>query len=737
VPRYVEVVFPLPLHSSFTYDLPPDLDEVGIGQRVLAPFGKRRLTGYVVDLPAEAGEIETKTIEAVLDDRPLLTPALVSLAKRMARLYGVPLGEAVATMLPPGLGRESRRRVVAVRREGEPIENEDRAWVSRVKKGKGLDYLTLAKRDPASARRVRRLEREGWLEIRSVLRKERSREKKEPSLSVDPSFLSAPAVDLLPAQKKVLNEIASALRSNSGKSFLLHGITGSGKTEIYLQAASVALSEGRRVLALVPEIALTPQFVGRFRARLGKNVAVLHSGRSGSDRLTEWMRIRRGEISVVVGARSAVFAPIEGIGLVIVDEEHDSSYKQDEGLTYHGKALALERAREEGAVSVLGSATPSLETYEAVSRGRHELLELPTRATGQEVPTVALVDLRKEFSQYGEKGLFSEELREGIARTLARGEQTVLFLNRRGFAPLVFCPACGESLRCPDCSVTLTYHRELKRHLCHYCDHSVALDQPCPKCGKVKFVFLGVGTERVEQELRFHFPDARVGRLDRDAVAGKGGHERVLKTLASGEIDILVGTQMVTKGMDFPRVSLVGVLLADQSLHFPDFRAAEQTFQLLTQVVGRSGRGGSRGEAIVQTFQPEHYAIVAAAAQDYKAFFAREIEFRREANYPPYSSLALLEILGKEETAVRTSAIWLGAQARSKIGSGKMGLEVMGPAPAPMKKVKAHSRYHMILRSPRGGDAAAFGRWLLVNAREPLKERGVEIRLDVDPQRFL
>ncbi|MFH1262162.1 MAG: primosomal protein N' [Pseudomonadota bacterium] len=733
MPSYVEVVFPLPLPSSFTYDLPADAGEASIGHRVLAPFGKRKLTGYVIGLPTTAGGVETKPIEAVLDDLPLLTPPLIDLARRMAEMYGVTLGEAIQTMIPPGVSRESRRRIVATKREGEPSHPDELRWIRRIRGGRGLDWATLVRKEPRAIRWIRALERTGWIEVRAVLRKERAREKAEMPPVADATFVTAPAVDLSEPQRNALDAVVSALRAGETRSFLLHGITGSGKTEIYLQAARAVLDAGKTVLALVPEIALTPQFVGRFQARLGKGVALLHSARSESERLTEWMRILRGEATVVIGARSAVFAPLRNIGLIVVDEEHDSSYKQEEGLTYHAKTLAADRAQTEGAVLLLGSATPSLESYEAASRGTHGILELPLRVTGHGLPDVQVVDLRGEFSRFGEKGLFSEPLRAGLEETLRNGEQAVLFLNRRGFAPLVLCPVCGESLRCPDCSVTLTFHRKEGAYRCHYCDHTQELTEVCPACGKQKFILLGVGTERIEQDLHSFFPDARIARLDRDAVSMRGGHEQVLGKLARREIDILVGTQMVTKGIDLPNVSLVGVLLADQSLHFPDFRAAEMTFQLLTQVVGRSGRGSRKGKAILQTFQPDHYAVAAAANQDYRTFFDREIEYRREAKYPPFASMALIELLGADETAVRTSAIWLGKQARA----ASRGVGILGPAPAPIRKLKTKHRYHLILRSTPGNKAAALGRWLLSESRESLRARKVSLRLDIDPHRFL
>jgi primosomal protein N' (replication factor Y) len=489
------------------------------------------------------------------------------------------------------------------------------------------------------------------------------------------------------------------------------------------------------VLALVPEIALTPQFVGRFRARFGEEVSVLHSARTEGERLAEWRRIRRGEARIVIGARSAVFAPIDRLGLVVVDEEHDGSYKQEDGLRYNGRELARFRAERDGAVLLLGSATPSLETFESARTDELGLLSLTERPGGGSLPGVELVDLRKQVDRGGTQGVFSEELREALARTLGDGHQAILFLNRRGFAPAVLCPACGESVRCGHCSVALTLHDRDGILLCHYCGRSRPRTLPCGGCGRKDLLPLGVGTERVERELHWLFPDARIARMDRDAVRRKGEHERILARLARGQTDILIGTQMVTKGLDLPNVTLVGVLLADQALHLPDFRSAERTFQLLTQVVGRSGRGARSGRAIVQTFQPDHYAVAAAARQDFDAFFGREITFRRELRYPPFSSLALLQFSGRDKETVRKAALWAGLQARKHNRNAEV--DFLGPAPAPVAKVADETRHHLIVRSPRGPAAAAFARWLSETAREPLAARGVKLTLDVDPYRFL
>ncbi|MFH1016770.1 MAG: primosomal protein N' [Pseudomonadota bacterium] len=734
MPRLVEVVFPLPIDSTFTYDLPEESENVEIGSRVLAPFGKRLLTGYVVGLPDEAGEFERKTIESVLDDQPLLTPGLLDLTRTMSKMYGSSLGEALVTLLPPGLVRQTRRRILAEKREGAPDGAKEKDLLEKIRKGHGLDFVAAVRRNPKNAALLRSLQKEGWIRIEAVLRKERARVRKDPLETGSAAFAHAPRLELTSEQAEAVRKLSNALVSRTFSSFLLHGITGSGKTEVYLCVAERTLDQGRSVLALVPEIALTPQFVGRFRARFGDKIAVLHSARSESERLTEWQRIRRSEARVVIGARSAVFAPLENIGLVIVDEEHDTSYKQHEGLLYHARDLARFRATKENAVFLLGSATPALETYEEAHGGSLELLELKGRPTGANLAQVSLVDLREKVTKSGSQGIFSEELRDAIQQTLENDEQAVLFLNRRGYAPTLLCPTCGEGLRCKQCSVAMTYHRNEGRLLCHYCGYTQKADSPCPSCGQTKLIPLGIGTERVERELRNLFPDARIARMDRDAVRRRGSHERILEGLAQGTTDILVGTQMVTKGMDFPRVTLVGVLLADQSLHFPDFRAAERTFQLLTQVSGRAGRADRGGRSIIQTFQPEHYAIDSASRQDYAGFYEKEIRFRRELGYPPFTSLCLLRLEGKDHDTVRQSALWLARQGERH--RSKTKAEMLGPAPAPVMRVNGVSRFHILVRSERNGSSEPFAKWLHAQAQETLRAKGVELSLDIDPQNF-
>lgn len=740
--RLVEVAFALPLDSTFTYNLPSDMADVSLGHRVLVPFQRRSLTGYVVDLPAEAGAIETKSIHAVLDESPLLTEELIELVRFMAKMYGASFGECLQTVLPAGLIRQSRRRLIRTDQEGEPKNEEERRWVERIGKSRtGLSWVTVIKREPKALKLLRSLEREGWIRVETVLETERARtpKKLKARTAIDPEkmFAARSITELSTDQTHAVAMISDALSKREPHSFLLHGITGSGKTEIYLQMTSRALEQGRNVMALVPEIALTPQFVGRFQSRFGDSIALLHSARSETERLAEWKRIRTGEVRVVIGARSAVFAPITNLGLIVLDEEHDHSYKQEDGLPYNARDLARFRSKRDGAVLLVGSATPALETYHSALSGEIDLLQLPKRVTEHNLPEVEVVDLRKEAETSGEKRLISARLREAIEDVLGRDEQAVLFLNRRGFAPFVLCPTCGEGLSCTSCSVSLAYHKSEDAYLCHYCGHSEAAGSACQSCGQAKLIPIGIGTERIEQELRYLFPDARIERMDRDAVRGKGKHEAILTRMAKRQIDILLGTQMVAKGMDFPHVSLSAVLLADQSLHLPDFRAAERTFQLLTQVVGRSGRGDRPGKAMIQAFQTEHYAIAAAAEQDYLRFFDQEIEFRKRLKYPPYGALALLELHGREEEAVRGAAIWLGREVQKILVKSKNGIEVLGPAPAPLRMIQGRTRYHLLVRSEPGGKAHAFCRWLAEEARKTVFPRGVSVRADLDPYRFL
>jgi primosomal protein N' (replication factor Y) len=500
---------------------------------------------------------------------------------------------------------------------------------------------------------------------------------------------------LNPAQQAAYDAILQAVEAREFRAFLLYGVTGSGKTEIYLNAIQAVVAQGRGALLLVPEIALTPAMAGQFFSRFGDRVAILHSAFTDVERTEQWRRIRSGSASVVVGTRSGVFAPVRNLGLIVVDEEHDGSYKQEETPRYNGRDVALVRGQAAHACVVLGSATPSLESRYNVERGKYTLLTLPGRIEARPMPAVELIDMRQEFLETRQQATFSRKLIEAIGQRLENGEQTIILLNRRGFSSFVACRACGERVQCVNCSVTLTFHKRDRRLLCHYCGYAEKVPSVCPKCASDHVYFLGVGSERVEEELHRAFPAARVARLDRDTVTGKRQYETILDGFREGSFDILVGTQMIAKGHDIPNVTLVGVVSADVGLGMPDFRAAERTFQLLTQVAGRAGRGCLPGIVLIQTINPDHYAVRMAAAQDYGAFYERELAFRRAMSYPPFTAMAnLLVRSDKKELALR-----LSGELGMLLTPPPEKLRVMGPAEAPVPRLKAEYRYQLLIKS--------------------------------------
>ena len=500
---------------------------------------------------------------------------------------------------------------------------------------------------------------------------------------------------LNPSQQAAFDAIRGAVLEREFRTFLLHGVTGSGKTEVYLNAIDAALEAGRSALLLVPEIALTPAMAGQFFSRFGDRVAILHSAFSDVERSEQWRRIRNGGATVVVGTRSGIFAPVRNLGLVIVDEEHDGSYKQEETPRYNGRDVAIVRAQGAGATVVLGSATPSLESRYNTERGKYTLLELPERIQARPMPEVTLIDMRQEFLETRKQNTFSRRLVETIEQRVANREQTIVLLNRRGFSSYVACRSCGERVQCINCALTLTYHKRDRRLLCHYCGYAERVPQACPKCASEHIYFLGVGSERVEEELHRDFPAARIARLDRDTVTGKRQFETILQDFREGNYDLLVGTQMIAKGHDIPNVTLVGVVSADIGLGMPDFRAAERTFQLLTQVAGRAGRGHLPGIVLIQTINPDHYAVRMAAAQDYAAFYEKELSFRRMMHYPPFSAMANVLIRAeKKEVAMRMSA-----ELAQYLTPTPEQMRVIGPAEAPVPRLKAEYRYQFLVKS--------------------------------------
>jgi len=593
--------------------------------------------------------------------------------------------------------------------------------LARVQKAGRASLTELRVADPRAGAHARALIEAG------LLREERREVSRDPFAE---SHVDATVPETLtPAQARALEAIEAALATGEYHPFLLHGVTGSGKTEVYLRAIARALERGRRALVLVPEISLTPQLAARFRGRFGGDVAVLHSGLSDAARADAFRRIQRGQVSIAVGARSAVFAPFpDALGIVIVDEEHDPSFKQQEGVRYHGRDVALVRARGAGAVAVLGSATPSLETFSAAREGRLRLLELPERATARPLPEVEILDLKQH--KVGEGGFFSARLIQALEQTLAQGEQAILFLNRRGFSTFILCKACGQALRCRDCSVTLTFHRQPEHLQCHYCGFRTAPPRTCLSCGAKAIERLGYGTEQVEQAVKERFAGARVARLDRDTAEGRG-LERILDGMRRHQLDVVVGTQMITKGHDFPKVTLVGVVLADHGMGLPDFRAAERTFQLLEQVAGRAGRGERPGRVLIQTYSPQHPAVTCARDHDYARFVEQELAARRELGYPPASRLACVHFDGADPSEVRRIATLAGQAARRACERAPAALEasVLGPSEAPLARLKGRTRWQLFVR----GKTA---RGLKILARAALSTgapRSVRASIDVDP----
>jgi primosomal protein N' (replication factor Y) len=529
-------------------------------------------------------------------------------------------------------------------------------------------------------------------------------------------------------QQTAFEAIKATLEAGEYRTYLLHGVTGSGKTEVYMSAIDAALNMGRGALMLVPEIGLTPAVLGQFQARFGDKVAILHSAFNDKDRAEQWRRLSTGKARVGVGTRSAVFAPVQDLGLIIVDEEHDQSYKQQEAPRYHGRDVAIVRARSLGAAVVLGSATPSLESRYNVQRGKSALLEMPDRVGGRPMPEVEMIDMRQEFLETRKNALFSRRLLEELGAKLEAGEQSILLLNRRGFSSSVACRACGERVGCENCAVGLTFHRRDNRLLCHYCDYAMRVPKQCPACGSDYLHFLGSGSERVEDELHQHFPKARVARLDRDTAQGKDSFEEILGGFREHRYDILVGTQMIAKGHDIANVTLVGVISADTGLGLPDFRAAERTFQLLTQVAGRAGRHHLPGKVVVQSLNPDHYAVRMAARQDYAGFYEKELEFRRLMRYPPFSALANVLVRSeRQEEALRMSAV-----VADLLGNAGEGVKVLGPADAPVAKLKSEFRRQTLVKCSSRPRLNELLRGILRHAVEDKWPAGALV-IDVDP----
>ena len=766
---YIQIAVALPVSGTFTYTATGDLvHKAGVGKRVLVSFSGRKVTGYILRITQPEKRKGLKDIINIIDPYPLFPPNMVEFFEWLSNYYLYPIGLVIKTALPTGLnvnirtGTEmppkgwldrvgllkkvyisvkkgasidrslfdpKRSSCPLVPRGGRRAKNEAK-FLEMVIKKKEISLQELKKTFHNGAYLVDKWVKKGFLRrsLRQVVR----------DVAGENVFISPNPPTLSAKQKEILEKISGKLKEKSFFTYLLHGVTGSGKTEVYYNAVKIVAGLGRQSIIMVPEIALTVSMISLFKARLKDRVAILHSALSPGERYDQWARIAKGEADVVIGARSALFAPISRPGLIIVDEEHDSSYKQEDKFHYQARDAAIVRAKLSEALVILGSGTPSIHSYRNATIGKYGLLTMPERILKKEPPYITVIDMtRFEGNPPAvEDSIISPPLREAIAENLDREKQTILFLNRRGFSALYLCRFCGEALRCPNCEVSLTYHKQGNNLLCHYCGFRIRPPDRCPSCNRENLKPYGFGTERVVEILKEVFPEARVERMDRDTMRYKGRLQYVLKRLENYETDILVGTQMVTKGHDFPNVTLVGVISADLSLNNPDFRAGEITFQLLSQVAGRTGRGNIPGRVIIQTFNPSHYAIIAAKDHDYKRFFSQETNLRRQLNYPPFSSIANLRLLGNNKAKTGKIAQQMGEKIRNilkKRSNAKNDIEVLGPVEAPVEKLKGKYRQQILIKSRRPVHLNQLLKEVGKGSAQILSSSGVRLIIDVDP----
>ncbi len=705
MPKIAKVVVEIALNREFDYLIPEGLrDDIKVGTQVVVPFGRSEARGYVIALADSSDRRDLKEIRDRVGRKALVEESILKLARWIGEYYAAPVEHAVRAVLPSavrkkGAGFKERLMVFPT-----AIATDEMAVVPLRKKapkqaavldvllgGKQMFLNHLARAAHTTAGTIRGLEAKGFVTIG------RSAQRRDPAAGQ--SILRTQPLELMPQQTEALRKVKQSIDTLKPAVVLLFGVTGSGKTEVYLQGIQHAMDRGKGAIVLVPEISLTPQTIERFRGRFGDCIAVLHSSLSEGERHDEWHRIHEGKARIVIGARSALFAPVKDLGLIVVDEEHEPTYKQEDSPRYNARDAAVMRGHMEGCAVVLGSATPSLESFHNAGRGKYEMVRLPHRVDHRKMPAVRVVDMRVEAEREGHVNVFSRDLIQAIQSRLERSEQTMLFLNRRGFATSLVCPKCGHVAECDQCSVAMTYHKQTDQLVCHICAarRKVPARCPNPDCRDPAFRYAGFGTQRVESVIARCFPKARIRRMDSDTTTGKDSHRIILGDFRTGKIDILVGTQMIAKGLHFPNVTLVGVIFADMSLHLPDFRAAERTFQLLTQVAGRAGRGEVTGEVIVQTYTPFHPAIQAARRLDYEGFYHQEIEFRRELSYPPFAHLVCLTLRGPVEERVSFSG-----QAFVKALEPLLPKAVVlaGPAPAPLARAKGVYRYQIMLRAP-------------------------------------
>ena len=743
--RFVSVALPLPIgrRKELIYRVPDALlSRVQVGVRVVVPVSSRKITGIIVGRSSQPGDVHSQKVKDILDiidEVPIFSQDMKNIWEWIAHYYFSSPGAVLQTILPRTVRHQSTTSVTLPKKKGRrkkatpEDDRREQLLIGRLKEGeqellayvtekKKASVKTLQRRFPQSATRetLQHLESLNLIRLAESFPRPRTITESPESIVTAGVYAEESTDDsggdgepaqwdrlaLTPAQQNAQSEVENALKKEEFRVFLLHGVTGSGKTEVYLRAARYAVSQNKSALFLVPEIALTQQLVAQLRQRFGTGVAVLHSAMTDKERWGEWKRIARREISVVVGARSAVFAPLTNLGLIIVDEEHETAYKQEDGIRYNARDIAIVRGKISSCPVILGSATPALESYTHSQAQHYTVLTLPTRVAARPLPKVEIVDLRREARSGKTAPIFSTRLQQALRATYQAGKQSVLFLNRRGYANYLQCRLCGEALSCPHCSVSLTFHLQRKILCCHYCGFTRRSIEVCPTCKEPALDGNGIGTEQVEDALRHLLPEVRIARLDRDSVKRRGTLDRLLRAWRAHEFDVLIGTQMVAKGHDVPGVTLVGVILADVTLNRPDFRAAERTFQLLTQVAGRAGRGQDLGVVIIQTYAPRHYSIQCAARHDFAGFAAQEQRYRKQLGYPPFTRLINVRFEGRDGQQVEaTAALFLQQvehtrQSEEFASAGAAGLQILGPAPAPIERIKGRERWQLLVKGP-------------------------------------
>jgi len=719
------VVIEVSLDKEFDYSIPKKLQSlIKIGSQVYVPFHGRELRGFVVGLKKESSYVkELKQIKEVIGDRPFIPNNIIKLAYWIADYYCAPIENAVKAVLPSvirkkGIAHRKKLLATLVSHEKKGLSEIQKKIVDLLKKDQEMLISEIKDKIKCSDSPIRTLQK------KNILKLEYKEIRRDPFISSN--LIPTKPFALMEEQKNALDSICKQIDKKTSSAVLLNGVTGSGKTEVYLQAIKYSLQRSQGAIVLVPEIALTPQTVQRFKARFGEIVAVLHSNLSDGERHDEWHRIHNKSATIVVGARSALFAPIDNVGLIIVDEEHEPTYKQEESPRYHARDVAVMRGKIENCCVVLGSATPSLETCFNVQEGRYYNTELSQRVDNRKMPHIRIINMALEAEKIGHPTLFSRELVDGIYERISKKEQVILFLNRRGFSSSLMCEKCGYVSECTECSITKSYHKSDNKLVCHICGSEEDFPSRCPNCGNPNYKYGGSGTEKIEEILEKLFPNFRIARMDSDSMRRKDSYQKILDAFRLGKTDILIGTQMIAKGLDFPNVTLVGVLNADISIHVPDFRAGERTYQLLTQVAGRAGRGDIPGEVIIQTYNPKHPAIKAASKLDEDIYSINDLIFRKKMMYPPYSHLILVTLKGPNESIVVKCIESFYNELVHVLPSS---VKVVRPLPAAITKVKGVYRYQIMLCDEQTVKMTKPIKYLLDNVRFP---KEIKVIVDVD-----